>query len=248
MTKDLGRFHRGELIAGYIWWGMFLIGTELVVFFALGLCGYDLDKLNSDPKSYAILNLVVSLVNMTALLLIFHRFLGEQFIRLRVRGLRTVTDLLLGVLVAIAAIYVAAELSSIVLAIFRVTEESNPNQEAVESVIIAKPWIGILMVCVCAPITEELLNRGLVFNPLCRVNRGLAYAASMLVFSGIHVVGSLGTVPIGVSLSNLIIYCAPGFALCWIYDRSRTIWSSILLHAIYNGFMLLLQMLPQVAD
>ncbi len=248
MKKDLGRFNRGELIFGFIWWGMFLIGTPILVEIAFLLCGVSGEKLLNDPATYAALNLAVSLVNFLAVLLIFRRFLAEQLIRLRVRGFRTVVDLILGVALAFVAILVAAYLSDFVKYVFHVKEEVNPNQEAVESIVTAKPWMGILLVCICAPVTEELLNRGLIFNPLCKVNRVLAYVVSMLVFSGIHVIGSIADVPIGVSLANLIVYCAPGFALCWIYDRSRTIWSPIFLHMIYNGFMLLLQTLPQVAD
>lgn len=248
MRKDLGRFNRGELILGFIWWGMFLAGTTILIEIAFLLCGVRGELLFTDPGTYAAFNLAVSLFNFFAVLLIFRRFLAEQFIRLRVRGARTVADLLLGMVVAFLAILVAGYLSDFIHTIFKIKEEINPNQDAVESVITAKPWMGVLLVCICAPVTEELLNRGLIFNPLCKVNRVLAYIVSMLVFSGIHVIGSIAEVPIGVSLANLVVYCAPGFALCWIYDRSRTIWSSIFLHMIYNGFMLLLQMLPQVAD
>ena len=48
MTKDLGRFNRRELIGGYLWWGMFLIGTELVVSLAAVLMGVRYEDLIYD--------------------------------------------------------------------------------------------------------------------------------------------------------------------------------------------------------
>ena len=243
MTKDLGRFNRRELIGGYLWWGMFLIGTELVVSLAAMLMGVRYEDLMTSSRLFSFYNLSISLVNFLALVLIFHRFLGEQFIRLRVRGRRVPGDLALGVLVYFAAVYVASYLTDFLIAIFHV-DYSNANQEAVEEVVDSVPWLGILLTCLLAPVTEELLNRGLIFNPLCRKNRTLAFIVSMLVFSAIHVIGSAFSQPVLVSVVSLITYCGPGFALAWIYYRSESIWCSIFLHMIINIIATLLMFFP----
>ena len=239
IKKDLGRLRLGEIIAGWIWWLMFLIGTEFVVVLVITLLGHDLREISESPKMFSYVNLSVGLVNLTALLIIFHRFLWEQFSRLRRRGWRILTDLLLGIAVYFGASYAASYVSEFLIAVFRV-DYYNANQEAVEQLVSVTPAIGVFLASFEAPITEELLNRGLIFNPLRRRCRVPAYILSMLIFSSIHVVGSVFYQPVMVSVVSLVAYCGPGFALAWIYDRSETIWAPIFLHAIINTLATLL--------
>ena len=237
--KDLGRLRLGEIIAGWIWWLMFLIGTEVLVVICFSLLGHDLREISESPKLYSYVNLSVGLINLIATVIIFHRFLIDQFRRLRQRGPKVLLDVLLGVAVYLGASYAASYLAQFLVAVFGV-EYHNANQEAVEQLVSVTPAIGLFLACFEAPITEELLNRGLIFNPICRRNRVLAYIVSMLAFSAIHVVGAAPYQPVMVSVVSLVTYCGPGFALAWIYERSGTIWAAIFLHATINALVTLL--------
>ena len=101
----------------------------------------------------------------------------------------------------------------------------------------------VIYVVLVAPVTEELLCRGLIFCGLYRRSRIWAYALSMLVFSLLHVYGSMLDQPFGVSLVNLVVYLPAGFALAWSYERSGSIFSAMILHTVINSFALLLQAL-----
>ena len=86
---------------------------------------------------------------------------------------------------------------------------------------------AILLVCVIAPVCEELFFRGYVFSALRR--RGLLLAALVTgtAFGLAHVVSS----PIGfiVPLATL------GVILCLLYERTRSLYPCMALHALNNS-------------
>lgn len=86
-------------------------------------------------------------------------------------------------------------------------------------------YVGILV-----PITEELLFRGLIFRWL----RGrLDFAAAAVVSSVVF--GLAHQRPVQVVVTTVL-----GFALAWLYERSRSLVPAILLHQTYNTINLML--------
>lgn len=83
---------------------------------------------------------------------------------------------------------------------------------------------------IIAPVCEEIVYRGFVYNILKRYScRVVAILLSALLFSVIH--GSLAqTLP-------LLVF---GIAQCILYDKARSLWLPMTLHAIYNGLMLIM--------
>lgn len=84
---------------------------------------------------------------------------------------------------------------------------------------------AILLVCVLAPVTEEMLFRGLILRGfLARYPRWPAIAASAVLFGASHL--------------NLYQFAAAlllGLLLGWLYERSRSLIPCIALHAAYNA-------------
>ncbi|HYE39772.1 MAG TPA: CPBP family intramembrane glutamic endopeptidase, partial [Ramlibacter sp.] len=84
---------------------------------------------------------------------------------------------------------------------------------------------AILLVCVLAPLTEEMLFRGLILRGfLARYPRWPAIVASAVLFGASHL--------------NLYQFAAAlllGLLLGWLYERSRSLIPCIALHAAYNA-------------
>jgi membrane protease YdiL (CAAX protease family) len=135
--------------------------------------------------------------------------------------------LLLGTMVVY---YIAAGLfASLVL---------KPNQEDIggqlgvgnPSIVIAVT--AVLMIVLLAPVAEELFFRGFLFAGLrTRWSFWPAAITSGLIFGLVHAPTGITTV---VPLATL------GFALCWLYNRTGSLWPCVIAHMINNGLALAL--------
>ena len=92
--------------------------------------------------------------------------------------------------------------------------------------------LGVLAVCVAAPLGEEVFFRGFLFGSL-RGRLGFLRAAviSAVVFAIFHVDPLL-----------VVLMLFVGMALAWLYERRRTLVAPIAAHAMFNviGYTLLL--------
>jgi membrane protease YdiL (CAAX protease family) len=86
----------------------------------------------------------------------------------------------------------------------------------------------ILLVIVVAPLCEEMVFRGFLFNGL---RRGLgtigAAAVSGLAFAAIHVTGSS-------FIGLLVPFAVIGFMFAMLVARTGSLWNSILVHLTFN--------------
>ncbi len=94
-----------------------------------------------------------------------------------------------------------------------------------------------LTAIVLAPVTEEIIFRGVFFGGLA-ARWGFLPAAlgSSLVFGGVHF-----------SLSALFPLFLVGLVLCYLYRRTGSIYPPMIYHAIFNGVTLLIVLLPESA-
>jgi membrane protease YdiL (CAAX protease family) len=90
---------------------------------------------------------------------------------------------------------------------------------------------AVLVIAVVAPVTEELFFRGFVFAGL-RSRWSLWPAAVVvgLIFGIVHA-------PTG--LTAVVPLAALGVALCWLYDRTGSLWPCVFAHVINNSLALL---------
>ncbi len=83
----------------------------------------------------------------------------------------------------------------------------------------------IVLAAIIAPVFEELLFRGFLFTSLrSRFNVWIAALVSSLIFAGMHFY----------SWPALISIAVFGMAMCWLYQRTRSLWPGILFHAFMN--------------
>jgi len=98
------------------------------------------------------------------------------------------------------------------------------EQQAFES--MGAPTLGaILMACVLAPVLEEMLFRGVILRAfLQRYPRGVAIVHSAGIFGLAHM-----------NLYQFVVALTIGLVTGWLYERTRSLWPCIALHAAYNS-------------
>jgi len=98
--------------------------------------------------------------------------------------------------------------------------------------LIDAPLPGLLSelftAAIIAPVCEEILFRGFLFNSLRgRLGPWAAAILSSLIFGGLHYYSWFGMAAIALF----------GMFACWIFARTGSLWPGILLHAISNAFI-----------
>lgn len=134
----------------------------------------------------------------------------------------------------LVAFYGLNELSCRVFDLF-LGNMTNLNDVAISAQMHDAPRSTMMIVLFLAPFVEDMLFRGYLFGNLRPVNCALAYTVSCLLFAFLHV---WQFVVIRRDLSYLPLmlqYLAPGLAFAWTYEKSGTLWGSVLLHAMVNA-------------
>jgi len=109
-------------------------------------------------------------------------------------------------------------------------DEQRAVQTFAENKDLTLRLLLALSAVIIAPICEELLFRGLIYGTLKRFGeRIFAALASSLLFALIH-----GHVPSILPLTILAL----GF--CIAYERTGCLWVPIAMHAMFNGFNLVM--------
>jgi membrane protease YdiL (CAAX protease family) len=84
---------------------------------------------------------------------------------------------------------------------------------------------ALVLVCVLAPVLEEMLFRGLILRGfLARYPRWPAILGSALLFGAAHL-----------NLYQFVVCSLGGVLLGWLYERTRSLIPCIALHAAYNA-------------
>ena len=87
--------------------------------------------------------------------------------------------------------------------------------------------VPVLFGCVVAPVLEEMLFRGVILRGfLRRYSRTFAIVWSAALFGIAHL-----------NVYQLMTALAIGIVGGWLYERCRSLWPCILLHASYNTFV-----------
>ena len=219
-TKLTLSLNKTELIVGWIYLALWYLVLPLV---AAGIC------ILIGLRSVAAVNLIYNGMNFVCCCLIFRRMLLESFDHIRQNRKSLINALVPGFGAYLLSAYVTGMLIMLLKPDF-----TNANDAVVHSMVEEFPLLIPLAVIVLVPIAEECLFRGLLFVPLCRKNRILGYAVTVVVFSAIHIVGYLDSYD-AVSLLICVMQYAPGAAvLCWACESSDSLVPPILIHMTIN--------------
>lgn len=211
----------GEIWGGFLYWPFYLVLTALLVSALFSALGIGLSNYQ--------LNLLVFAVDFIAVAVIFRRFLWDS---LRSAG-RSFWLFLQTVILALAMYYALSIACNQILQWLHVSVVNGNNSDVLNMV---SRHFAPMVICtsLLVPVVEECLCRGLIFGLLHKKSRILAYAVSMLVFSFVHVWQYALSYSIGNTLLVMLTYLPAGLALGWAYEKSGTIWASILTHGCIN--------------
>lgn len=98
-------------------------------------------------------------------------------------------------------------------------------QSSLADVAKLNPLISWVTICVLAPVLEEMLFRGIILRSfLQQYSRRAAIIGSALLFGAAHLNGP-----------QFVAGAVLGCVLGWLYERTRSLWPCIFLHAVYNA-------------
>lgn len=231
MTKTnrggLAPLRNGEFIAGLLFLPCYFGMTDLALRAVLKLLGR-----SPAEQTYSLLLLTV---NFLIAAVIFHHLLFRSL----QYAFRNFWNFLQAVILAVVfffAVYYALTWSLGKLDIL----PKNLNNSSILALYEKNVPVTTLCICVLAPITEECLFRALIFGSIHRKSRVLAYIVSVLLFALIHTLpyllsaGNREAYLLNEFLPATLLYLPAGIALAWAYEKSGTIWASILSHALIN--------------
>ena len=182
------------------------------------------------PLGLMKINFLYHLISACAAALIFRCFLRDSICVFRQEGRRA--------LVTAAACLGVYYLLSTALgaAIFAVDVDfSNVNDNTVIRFLRSNPVLTAAATIVLAPISEELLFRGLVFCRARRLGKWAAYVISVAAFAAIHIMGYVGSVSAPRLLLCFLQYVPAGIVLAAGMDATGSIITPMLIHACINA-------------
>ncbi len=211
-----------QMLLGILCWVMYQLGFALLFM----LC-FDL---NTDHGYYQF-EMAVMCSSFILTAICFLPFLVQSFAQVRFGKLLADTLKAYGLYWVISF---ALSIGIVLVNLFLQAEQSNPNQEAIDSLVSYSPVPMVLCTVLLVPVLEECLIRGMIFAPLCRKSPLLAYVVSAAFFALLHVIAGLGSVSWITMLLNFVGYLPSGIVLGWMYQRTRTIAGPIVLHCFMN--------------
>ncbi len=216
---------RNELLCGIVFLPIFMVPLRTLVL----LAATQIDP-NITAEQYS---LIFFLVSFVIVFLFCRNYLKNSF-----------SDFLDGKFFSFSSIvsgYIGYYIIAYVVSMLSISMNagSNPNDSAVFEQIKINQSTVIAISVLLGPIVEETLFRGVVFGSIRRKNRFMAYLISFLLFAIYHlweyfVQGFESGAVDWAMLIHLIDYLPASLALAWSYEKSGSVWSPIILHALIN--------------
>ncbi|MFZ6720072.1 lysostaphin resistance A-like protein [Undibacterium sp. Ji49W] len=211
---------------------VFLVAFLMGVEFVINAGFYDMRSvLGMDPAHMiGIVFLLANAVLFTVLLHYKKMTYSSLFHASRTPIMATVTLLGVPVLMLVPA------LSLLIMLLEQVLVQWMPvpvAQQKVFDQMMLSGLSSIVTACLIAPVVEEMLFRGIILRSfLNQYSRWQAIFASALLFGFAHL-------NIYQFFAALLLGCLCG----WLYERSRSLWPGIILHASYNSLAMLVERL-----
>ena len=216
-----------ELLIGFIYFLLQLMVIPGLIVAVDMILGYSMSE--------AVLNFICFSMNFTAVLVIFQKFLRNNWVPFRHRIWYALRWAGIGLV-----IYMVANTLFGWLVLLVDPEFANVNDAAILTMVQDNYVLMTIGTVVLVPVAEECFYRGLIFRGIYDRSPVLAYAVSMVIFSLAHVLGYALTVDFGTLILCFLQYLPAGFALAWSYRKSGSIFTSILIHMSVNQMGMLL--------
>lgn len=229
---------RKEKIAGWIYLPFYFLILQLILLVIISYAASLLD-ISADNMTLTVhLNFIYGLINFCFAAIAFRRYLVRS-----ARQIPKFVGRFFGALFGGFAIYMFGNMVMGLITQIISPAMENINDANIESMLSGGTLEMIIFTVLFAPLTEEVLFRGLIFTSLRTRSRILAYTVTIVIFSAIHVLGYIGTESALSIVLSFIQYFPASFALIWAMEFSGSIWASIGVHTLANGFSMLMMLL-----
>ena len=210
-----------ENIAGFI----YIIVQLLLLPTVLSL----INEALASPFSPGALNFIFFAVNFICVAIIFHRYLLSSIRLVISNPFAALKAALLGFLV-----YQVGKLAVGMIILSLYPDFSNLNDNAIMDSVAQNYTLMSFGTILLAPVTEEVLYRGVVFGCIHKKKPAMAYIISTVVFSLIHIIGYIHLYTPMALLCSFLLYLPAGLCLAWAYAKSGNIIAPILIHIAVN--------------
>ncbi len=216
-------------------WSMMIMFALHVVLFPvlIGIVVIKWPNLLTDTQ----LNLIYYITSAVLTLLLLGKFLRTQFDPLLDRLPSNIITFFIGWGIYFALAFVVG-----IVVIWLGLNENNPNNDAIDTMLRQDRNSIIAMTVILAPLVEECIFRGGFFCGFYRKNRYVAYVLSIVMFSVYHVWQYAFAAQDPSYLLYAISYIPASFVLCWLYEKTGSIWTSIFFHMSFNAYALIVTM------
>ena len=134
----------------------------------------------------------------------------------------------------VAVLAVNIILFAVLRAVFTSVDFDQEQTLAVGKDITGSGLIPVFVsLVILPPIMEELLMRGFLFSGL---RRRLSFLPSAIIVSVLFGLAHMSQVESGVFISGVIGFSVLSLMLCWLRERTGSLWPSIGVHMLQNGF------------
>ena len=182
-------------------------------------------------------NVLITLSTAIFLLIVFKDFVRENIKAFKENLLENIIWTLT---IGIGAVYVFSVIGEMIVNLFLPANlQEASNQTLVVSLVSYNAGLMAFNAVILAPIVEELLFRGLIFNSLRQRSMLWAHLISAFLFGFLHVYSYILSGDMSEWI-KLIPYMMAGFGFSFAYERRQNIVVSIFLHSIKNLIAMIL--------
>ena len=131
-------------------------------------------------------------------------------------------------------LWIFSIISSLIISLI-VGPQTSVNQEQVIESLIENPLLMVVMTVVFAPIVEELVFRGALYQSIrSKTNYKKAMFISIFLFSFLHIVPGLVDNQNLTEFIYLFQYAGLAFFMIRAFEETGSIWGAISVHALNN--------------
>ena len=175
------------------------------------------------------INFIYFTVNFAATTVIFRKYLFRTFLDATRVPFFTLWYALLAYL---GSTLLGGMVVSVIVQVY--PEFMSVNDNAIGTMVQQNYALMAIGAVILAPVTEELLFRGLIFRGLYDRSPIVAHALSMVLFSLIHVSGYVGMYDWKLLFFCFLQYLVPAYCLNFAYRQSGNLLAPILMHMATN--------------
>ncbi len=215
-----------EICKGLLTFMLFYFSSYLQI---IPIMLFNIDVNNYTANDLAIANTFVDVILVLVLIILYFKELKTEF-KIFKKNIKLNMDIafkywFVGLMIMC--------ISNIIIGLIANLNTSS-NEEAVQTLVSSTPYLMLFTAGILAPIAEELTFRKGV-SKLFK-NKWVYAFSSGLIFGLLHVIGSSNIL----EYLYIIPYGSLGFFFALTYYDTKSIYPSIIMHAIHNSALILL--------